>query len=273
MRLQALLPLVTWPEPSGESAVANAAAVASALGADLHALALRAEIPPVSNALSRALLDLPRMMREAEALSERNGAALLAAARAKGATTTSAGGPVALLGDVAVAPARCHDITLMGWALGHDGIRQVAEAILFGSGRPLVLLPESRTVPGTFAHVAVAWDGSRVAARALGDARPLIARAGKVSVLTVTGEKPLKEGESGETIVAMLRRSGVSADYVPVPVGGGPIAQTLQEGAAGCGADILVMGGFGHSRLRDFVLGGATAGVFGDLRMPVLLSH
>lgn len=81
MKRQALLPLVTYPDPNSEAVAANAAAMAAQLGADLHVLAFNADIPPVSSALSRVLMDVLAMVREAETLSRKHGARLLEAAK------------------------------------------------------------------------------------------------------------------------------------------------------------------------------------------------
>ncbi len=122
-------------------------------------------------------------------------------------------------------------------------------------------------------HVAIAWDGSRVAARAVADAAPLLHRAAKITVLTVVDEKPLHDRDAAERLAQALGRRGLKAQAMPAKAADCPIATALQERATEIGAGMLVMGAFGHSRLRDFVLGGATAGVLWDLRLPVLLSH
>jgi nucleotide-binding universal stress UspA family protein len=147
-----------------------------------------------------------------------------------------------------------------------------AEAVVFGSGRPTILVPELAQ-PGPVDHVAIAWDGSRVAARAVADAAPMLQRAAKISVLTVVGEKPLSEKDPGVRLAASLQKRGLSAEAMEIGAEDNPISSTLQQRAIELGAALLVMGGYGHSRVRDFVLGGATEGVLGDLEMPVLLSH
>jgi len=82
-----------------------------------------------------------------------------------------------------------------------------AENVLFGSGRPAVLLPELSSVE-TPDRLAIAWDGSRAAARGVADARPFLERASAITVLTIVGEKPLKEGDAGERLADALRRRG-----------------------------------------------------------------
>lgn len=277
MKLHAFVPLVTHTDPNSDAVAANAVAVAKLLDADIHALAFDADIPQISNALSRFLLDVPEMIREAEALSRRRGEHLLALigekAEAAGvaATANAVTAAPALLGETAATHARYFDLGLLGWEAGNPTSRATAESVIFGSGRPTVLLPELSRV-GEIGHIAIAWDGSRVAARAVADALPFLARAERVSVLCVVDEKPVRE-QTAERLAGGLVRRGLDAVAAPIKGGGSPIGQTLQQSALERGAELLVMGGYGHSRLRDFVLGGATQGVLDDVLLPVLLSH
>lgn len=277
MKLHAFLPLVTYPEANSASIAPSAVALARHLDADLHALALEADIPAVSNALSNVLMNLPEMILDAEKLSARRGAELLAAVKTASSaahvalTTQTIRGHLPVLSDLAAEHARYHDISLVGWNEGNPGTRMLAEAIVFGSGRPTLLFPEP--LPDVkLDHIAVAWDASRVAARALADARPLLERASAVTVVMVTDEKPLST-DAGEKLSSHLRELGLPARLQTFRLGRRTVAEALQDNAAAIGANVLVMGGFGHSRLRDFVLGGATEGVLTDLKMPVLLSH
>ena len=96
---------------------------------------------------------------------------------------------------------------------------------------------------------------------------------GRITVLTVTDEKALAEQGIAERLASMLAGRGLDAKPLVVSLDGRTIATALQDAAITSGARLLAMGGFGHSRLRDFVLGGATQEVFTDLRLPVLLSH
>jgi nucleotide-binding universal stress UspA family protein len=144
--------------------------------------------------------------------------------------------------------------------------------MVFGSGLPVVLVPPS-TKAERVNHIAIAWDESRVAARALGDALRLLAEGGRVTVLAVQDEKPLSGSGIAETLSASLERRGYAATAVNLRLDGQSIATVLQDAAIREGAQLLVMGGFGHSRLRDSVLGGATKGVLADLRIAALLAH
>lgn len=177
-----------------------------------------------------------------------------------------------MLGDTAAKHARYFDLSLIGWEAGNSTSRMTAEAVIFGSGRPVILLPELSHV-SSIDHVAIAWDGSRVAARAVADARILLERAARISIITILDEKPLTEKDAGERLAEGLRRHDLDAEVVLIEAEDCPIAETLQRSAIGRGCKLLVMGGYGHSRMREFVLGGATRGVLSDLLLPVLLSH
>lgn len=277
MRQQFFLPLATYPEALPEAAVANAVAIAAGCGAELHALAVNPSIPPVSNALSKLLLDTPQMIREAEASSRSRGQELLAFAKAKGGeagisvSASETAAALAAVGDTASQKARYYDLALLGLDAGNDAARMVAEAVLFGSGRPAIVLPA--TMPAPTGHVAIAWDGSRVAARAVADAKPFLEKASKISVITVVDEKQLKEADAAERLAEGLRERGLAAEAVSSRIGDAAIGAALQDKAIALGADLLVMGAYGHSRIRDFVLGGATNGVLAGVKIPILLSH
>ncbi|MBZ9700811.1 MULTISPECIES: universal stress protein [unclassified Mesorhizobium] len=278
MKLMASLSLATYPDANSTKIAANAVAVVKKIDAALYAVAIDVDIPDVSNALSNYLLDLPYKIQEAEATSRKSGKDLLEAVTQEAAragvtlTTQELTASPALMGDVAAKHSRYFDVCLVGWAPGNQATRMLAEAILFDSGRPTLLLPDSTDV-GAFGRVVIAWDGSRVAARAVADARAFLERASTITVLTVTDEKPLPGQGIGERLALGLRTRGLAAEAVSIQAGDSSIGTALQEHALKIGGNLLVMGGYGHSRVRDFVLGGATEGILADLRLPVLLSH
>lgn len=174
--------------------------------------------------------------------------------------------------DAAATQARIHDLALLPWSGDTISAQDMAQALVFGAGVPVILVPSSAKVTA-IDHIAIAWDGSRVAARALCDALPLLGAGGQVTVVTVQEEKTLNAEGGARTLVASLERRGYAAKAATISLDGRPIAVALQETALANGAQLLAMGGFGHSRLRDFILGGATKGVFADLRLAVLLAH
>ena len=278
MKVIASLSQATYPDANSSKVAANAVALVKHIDAALHAVAINVDIPDVSNALSKYLLDLPYKIQEAEATSRKLGKDLLEAiaqeAMRAGVTLTTQelAAPPALMGNTAAEHCRYFDICLIGWASENETARMTAEAVVFGSGRPTLIFPDSTEV-GVLDHVVIAWDGSRVAARAVADAQPFLERASRVTVVTVTDEKPLPGHGIGERLALGLRTRGLVADAVSIQAGDSPIGTALQEHALRLGGRLLVMGGYGHSRVRDFVLGGATEGILRDLRLPVLLAH
>ncbi|MCV3205509.1 universal stress protein [Mesorhizobium sp. YC-39] len=278
MKMIASLSLATYPDASSSKIAANSVALVKQIDAALHAVVINVDFPDVSNALSTYLLDLPSKIRDVEAASRKSGRALLEAITKQAAhggvtlTTQELTAPPALMGEVAAKHCRYFDVCLAGWAPNNQTARMITEAVLFGSGRPTLLLPDCAEV-GVLDHVIIAWDGSRVAARAVADARVFLERASTISVVTVTDEKPLPEHDIGERFAQGLRTRGLVAEAASIQAGNRSIGTALQEHAVKIGGNLLVMGGYGHSRVRDFVLGGATEGILADLRLPVLMSH
>lgn len=267
------LPLATYPDALADGPVGHAVRFASGFGGRLIATAFSVDLPPVYSPLGGVVMDLSSLVREAEARSvaecKRLEAVVRGAASAGQAVDFAQRQASGSSLTAAAEEARYADLTVLPW-VRDSGARDLAEAVIFGAGRPVILVPEGGAVTDS-GHLAIAWDGSRVAARALADALPLKPWT-QISVLTVRGEKPVGEGV-GARLAAALAAGGLTAAALDVALDGRPIGVALQEAAQGAGAGLLAMGGFGHSRLRDMVLGGATKGVLADLRMPVLLSH
>ena len=175
--------------------------------------------------------------------------------------------------EAVAAQARLHDLAVIGNDPG--GLlseRLMAEHLLFDSGRPVLVVPCGST--GTYARgpLAVAWDGTAPAARALGDALALFDPPA-VSFVTVEGEKALMLEPGMDEVAAATVRRGPEAALHLVELDGRGIGAALQDEAAATGAGMLVMGAFARSRLRSLVLGSATSAVMAGTRMPVLLSH
>ena len=143
------------------------------------------------------------------------------------------------------------------------------EAALFESGRPVLIAPPE--APASFPkHVVLAWDASREAARAVWAARPLLEAAAQVSIITV-----LEGGEEASPVelARYLARLGISAETHLVKRGKSDIGTCLLESAADLKADLLAMGGYGHSRVRELILGGATRSVIERASLPILMAH
>jgi nucleotide-binding universal stress UspA family protein len=149
----------------------------------------------------------------------------------------------------------------------------IVEGALFGSGRPVVVVPYIQKGGLKIDRVIVAWDGSRSAARAIGDALPLLAKAKAVEVVIVANERPKSDEVAGADIGHHLARHGLKIEVKRIVATETGVADTLLSHAADTAGDFMVMGGYGHSRLREFVLGGATRGILSSMTMPVLMSH
>ena len=155
-------------------------------------------------------------------------------------------------------------------------IRDLPQYLLLHSGRPLLLVPHGKDCdcPAPFHHPLLAWDGSRQAARAISDALPLLKLANTVTLLMLNPDPQQRrqEVEPGADMAQFLARHGVSVnvmrDYTTVDAG-----SALLCVAAELRCDLLVMGGYGHRRAREIVLGGATRTVLADMCLPVLISH
>jgi nucleotide-binding universal stress UspA family protein len=173
--------------------------------------------------------------------------------------------------------ARYADLVLIGPAKAYavPKLRQkAAEAVVLSSGRPLIVLPDGYT-PRTFKHLAIGWNASREATRALKDAVGLLAAGATIDVLVVDGEPdPRGHGsEPGADIAHHLARHGFVVTIQNQPGCGDPVAETLVSLARRRNADLLAIGGYAHSRLSELILGGVTRDLLHDVSLPCLLSH
>jgi nucleotide-binding universal stress UspA family protein len=149
----------------------------------------------------------------------------------------------------------------------------VLETALFESGRPVIAVPYIQKGGLTLDRVLVCWDGGRMAARAIGDAMPLLVRAKAVEVLIIAGERGKESEIPGVDMGQHLARHGLDVTVNRIPLGDVDVADAILSRVADSSADFVVMGGYGHSRLREFILGGATRGVLQALTVPTLFSH
>lgn len=150
------------------------------------------------------------------------------------------------------------------------------ERLALESGRPTLIVPNAGRFPRVGRRAMVAWNGRREATRAVFDALPLLQNAEAVKVLWVNpGSKAANTmGRTpGEDIAATLARHGVKCELGSSVTAGIEVGDDLLSRLADFGADLLVMGCYGHSRLREFVMGGATREILGHMTVPVLMSH
>ena len=149
----------------------------------------------------------------------------------------------------------------------------IVEGALFGSGRPVVVVPYIQKTGLKLDRVMVCWDASRNAARAVADAMPLLALAKAIDVVIVASERPKSDEIAGADIGQHLARHGLMVEVKRIVATDTDVANTLLSHAADTAADFIVMGGYGHSRLREFILGGVTRGILASMTVPALLSH
>jgi nucleotide-binding universal stress UspA family protein len=168
--------------------------------------------------------------------------------------------------------ARLYDMTIV---LQPDSSKasydnEIPQQILFSSGGPMLMVPYIQKGPLDAHHVGIAWDGSRLAARALRDAMPFLMGAQAVTVVAVNEEA----GEtSSDQIVAHLARRGIAARIQRLTVDRSDIQSAILSVVADSRMGLLVMGGYGHSRLQERILGGVTRSMFASMTVPVLMSH
>jgi nucleotide-binding universal stress UspA family protein len=170
--------------------------------------------------------------------------------------------------------ARRYDLSIVGEVEpdAHSVEAMIVEAILFGSGRPIILVPYTQKAPFKLDRVMVCWDGRRAAVRAIADAMPLLERAGNIEVVSVVNERSKHDELQGTDMGLHLARHGLKVDVTRIPHHT-DTASALLSHSADSGADFMVMGGYGHSRLREFVLGGVTRSILSSIAVPTLMSH
>jgi nucleotide-binding universal stress UspA family protein len=149
----------------------------------------------------------------------------------------------------------------------------VDEGVLFESGRPVIFVPFIQKGSMKLDRIMVCWDGSRTAARAIADAMPLLKKAKQVEVVIISAKPGKSDEVPGADLGQHLARHGLKVDVKRITSPDIDVASTILSYAADSSADMIVMGGYGHSRLREFVLGGATRGLLEAMTVPVLMSH
>jgi nucleotide-binding universal stress UspA family protein len=187
-------------------------------------------------------------------------------------------------GHILAVHGRYADAVVIGWSRNggkKDGDRDGTElerdlfrGVLFESGRPVILVPESCKAKEPPKRILVAWSAEREAARAVHDALPLLRGAELVTILAVA-EKPLVNGEqdAGADIARHLARHDIKTEVKHVPANGRMVQTVITDEARYLGADLIVMGGYGHSRLSEWIFGGVTRDMMDGLKTPVLMAH
>lgn len=266
--------------PADGTALATARALAGASGARLAVpVALETPLPPASE-WGGFPSELYARLCEETATSARAIAASLKAELSglPQADVRVADVNVGRASAAVVLHARHADLSILG--LSADPVQAPACELLFidllmGSGRPVLVVPEGTQAQMPPKRIAIAWQPTREATRALHDALPLLRRAELVQVLVVDPEVSDRGhgAEPGADIAAHLARHGVRAEVVAAPRMGQVIGDVILRHAGQAGADLIVCGGYGHGRMREQVLGGVTRSLLSNRRVPVLFSH
>jgi len=149
----------------------------------------------------------------------------------------------------------------------------VDEGVLFGSGRPVIFVPFIQKGGMTLDRIMICWDGSRAASRAVADALPLLKKAKQVEIVIVSDKPGRADEMPGADLGQHLARHGLKVEIKHITSPDIDVASTILSHAADSSADMIVMGGFGHSRLREFILGGVTRGLLESMTVPLLMSH
>jgi nucleotide-binding universal stress UspA family protein len=263
---------------SRDVAADYAVSIGQALGAHVTAVAFAYDpvLPPsIMGGIPAEYIETQR--RESEKAAADAIASFENAARRQGvsADTRMLNASLAGASDLFGHLARRFDISVLGQSEPDKASPDelIVEAALFESGRPVIVVPYIQREPLKLEHVMVCWDASRNAARAIADAMPLLTRAKRVDVVIVANEGVKSDEVPGADIGQHLARHGLDVEVKRIVSGGVDVANTLLSYAADSSTDFIVMGGYGHSRLREFILGGATRGILSSMTVPALMSH
>ena len=276
-----LFALTTYPSRTPESSVVDAVAIAAALDARIAAVACEVAIKLPGTLFGSVLIDLPGIVAGEEKKSTEAAARLLSifndetkrqgvAAEAISEKCLTMDVPKTL-----VEYARMRDLTIVPVPEGNDFDQWYAESLIFGSARPTLVIPHEwkNRVPFRLNTAVIAWDFSKSATRAVYDALPILQKMKRVYLVTVTNEKEIDTQRSASEMAKHLAHHGVQMTVDTVDAEGRDIGTTIKSYCATRDADVLVMGAYGHSRLREFILGGATRSVLSKPTLPVLMSH
>lgn len=182
---------------------------------------------------------------------------------------TEEGDPI----ELAVEQSRTADLVVVGQSTpeGEDDFN-IPDHLALDSGHPVLVVPYAGDFASVGKRVMITWNGTREAARALSDAMPFLTDAEEVVVLAVNA--PGESQISCKDVVAQLERKGIKAKAQHITASAGmSVADTILSALSDNSSDLLVMGAYGHSRMREMVLGGVTRSILGHMTVPVLLSH
>lgn len=173
------------------------------------------------------------------------------------------------------ATARLYDLTVVAQPeFERDSFdNALAQEILFQSGGPVLFMPYTFRGPFHAKRIGICWDGSRLAARAMRDAMPLLEQTEAITVLAISEARSAPADASAAHLVHYLARLGVPTKIAAVTAKTANIQPSILSIASDESIDLLVMGGYGHSRLKETVFGGVTREMLESMTVPTLMSH
>ena len=174
--------------------------------------------------------------------------------------------------------ARTSDVFVMSRPLGaqeNGRWSAMLEAILFDSGRSLIAVPPGYKKNGSIRTILVAWQDTRESARAVSEALGLIRKADITRIAIIDDEKKRIAAHEAPAadIARHLHRHGANVEIIPIDLPGRPVSDRILKAAADLRPDLIVMGGYGHSRFREWILGGTTRDMLTHSDVPLLIAH
>jgi nucleotide-binding universal stress UspA family protein len=274
-----LLPLVGEPSTIAVAAIDKCVAVAGEIGAGVCARAVAEDVLVCPKGTISADLDNTAAAEAVRSVSDAQGLlkAFDAAAIRFGIRNEQMLSKLAatdVLVDLA-ASARLKDLSIVPVKPDDSRSEKLVEQLIFESGRPVLLCPEefAAELEVVFDDIAIAWDHTAPAARAVGDALPFLQAAANVRVITATDNKTPAELESGAAFVSHLAEHGIKATFETVKLAGSSAGKVFEAYVTANAIDLLVMGAYRHSRLNEAVWGGATKTVIGRPPCWVMMSR
>jgi nucleotide-binding universal stress UspA family protein len=273
-----LLPLVGEPDDATIAAIDKCVAVAGDLNANVAAVAVEQAVSVRPQVISTDLEN----SAAASAVRSVTDAGSLLKAFDNAAIRFGLRNEQTLMrweaGDIAhrlAHAARLKDLSLLPVKSHDNQSERIVEQLLFKSGRPILLCPEERAaeLSVVFHHVVIAWDHSAPAARAVADALPFLKAAATVRAVTATDKKTPEEMKSGADLVGHLAEHGIKAGFEAIKIEGSSIGKVFEAYARANAIDLLVMGGYRHTRLNEIVWGGVSKTVIGRPPCWVMMSH
>ena len=276
---QILLPLVGEPDPAAIAAIEKCVAIARTIGARISALAIEVELavrPKVvipddlgrtgTDEGLRGVTDVRGLLQAFEAAAARSGTRCERQIRRLPAAEIAATlASAARLMDFSLVPLKPHDIARA----------KIVEQLIFHSGRPVMLCPEefAGRLGTAFDTVAIAWDHTAPAARAVADALPLLQAAARIRIITATDARSPAELESGTALANYLAEHDIEASFEMVGIEGSSVGKVFESYVNANAVDLLVMGAYRHSRLNQYIWGGASDTIIGRPPCWVMMSH